>query len=170
MTRRLGLILLGWKFRRGVGCGDGAALAMALRRRAVRRVRGRQRGRDKRWARRHGCEPRLPPRARRSGQEHADAPNSLGLLRAHCERPRRRRAAEERDELAASHAGHGGADAGNGNEAQSRKEVQGAPTGSLRRQPRSGSLGAIISPVQVAIRITSLRKIRGIYAGEVEQS
>ena len=45
-----------------------------------------------------------------------------------------------------------------------------APTGSLRRQPRSGSLGAIISPVQVAIRITSLRKIRGIYAGEVEQS
>src|SRR5690349_903252 len=30
MTRRLGLILLGWKFRRGVGCGDGAALAMAL--------------------------------------------------------------------------------------------------------------------------------------------
>jgi IS30 family transposase len=48
MTRRLGLILLGWKFRRGVGCGDGAALAMALRRRAVRRVRGRQRGRDKR--------------------------------------------------------------------------------------------------------------------------
>ena len=66
MTRRLGLILLGWKFRRGVGCGDGAALAMALRRRAVRRVRGRQRGRDKRWARRHGCEPRLPPRARRS--------------------------------------------------------------------------------------------------------
>src|SRR6184192_1881984 len=66
MTRRLGLILLGWKFRRGVGCGDGAALAMALRRRAVRRVRGRQRGPDKRWARRHGCEPRLPPRARRS--------------------------------------------------------------------------------------------------------
>src|SRR6185436_2241983 len=56
MTRRLGLILLGWKFRRGVGCGDGAALAMALRRRAVRRVRGRQRGQDKRWARRHGCE------------------------------------------------------------------------------------------------------------------
>ena len=49
-----------------------------------------------------------------AGQEHADAPNSLGLLRAHCERPRRRRAAEERDELAASHAGHGGADAGNG--------------------------------------------------------
>src|SRR6478672_3941957 len=66
MTRRLGLILLGWKFRRGVGCGDGAALAMALRRRAVRRVRGRQRGQDKRWARRHGCEPRLPPRGRRS--------------------------------------------------------------------------------------------------------
>jgi hypothetical protein len=44
------LILLGWKFRRGVGCGDGTALAIALRRTAVRRMRGRQRGRDKRWA------------------------------------------------------------------------------------------------------------------------
>ena len=34
------------------------------------------------------------------GQEHADAPHPLGLLRARRERPRRRRAAEQRDELA----------------------------------------------------------------------
>ena len=35
------------------------------------------------------------------GIEHADAPHPLGLLRARRERPRRRRAAEQRDELAA---------------------------------------------------------------------
>ena len=35
-------------------------------------------------------------------QEHADAPHALGLLRARRERPRSRRAAEQRDELAAS--------------------------------------------------------------------
>ena len=35
-------------------------------------------------------------------QEDADAPHAVGLLRARSERPRRR-AAEERDELAASH-------------------------------------------------------------------
>ena len=37
------------------------------------------------------------------GQEHADAPHALGLLRARRERPRRRRAAEQRDELAPVH-------------------------------------------------------------------
>jgi hypothetical protein len=35
--------------------------------------------------------------------EYADPPNPLRLLRARRERPRRRRAAEERDELAPSH-------------------------------------------------------------------
>src|SRR5262249_53203705 len=35
--------------------------------------------------------------------EHADAPNALALLRVRSERPRRRRAAEERDELAPFH-------------------------------------------------------------------
>jgi hypothetical protein len=35
-------------------------------------------------------------------QEHADAPYAAALLRARRERPRRR-AAEERDEIAASH-------------------------------------------------------------------
>src|SRR5262249_34702337 len=34
------------------------------------------------------------------GQEHANAPRSLGLLRARRERPRSRRAADERDEVA----------------------------------------------------------------------
>ena len=37
------------------------------------------------------------------GQEYADAPHPLGLLRARRERPRRRRAAEQRDELAPLH-------------------------------------------------------------------
>ena len=37
------------------------------------------------------------------GHEHADAPHPLGLLRARGERPRSRRAAEKRDELAPSH-------------------------------------------------------------------
>ena len=37
------------------------------------------------------------------GHEHADAPHPLGLLRARRERPRRRRAAEQRDELAPPH-------------------------------------------------------------------
>ena len=35
--------------------------------------------------------------------EHADAPHALGLLRARRKRPRRRRAAEQRDELAPLH-------------------------------------------------------------------
>ena len=35
-----------------------------------------------------------------AGNEHADAPHSRGLLRARRERPRDRRAAEQRDELA----------------------------------------------------------------------
>ena len=39
------------------------------------------------------------------GQEHADAPHALGLLRTRSKRPRRRRAAEEADELASSHSG-----------------------------------------------------------------
>ena len=38
---------------------------------------------------------------RSCGQEHADAPHPLGLLRPRRQRPRRRRAAEQRDELAA---------------------------------------------------------------------
>src|SRR5262245_18699817 len=37
------------------------------------------------------------------GREHADAPHPLALLAARRERPRRRRAAEQRDELAPSH-------------------------------------------------------------------
>ena len=37
------------------------------------------------------------------GHKHADAPHPLGLLRARRERPRRRRAAEKRDELAPLH-------------------------------------------------------------------
>ena len=37
------------------------------------------------------------------GQEHADAPHPLGLLRARRKRPRGRRAAEKRDELAPFH-------------------------------------------------------------------
>ena len=37
------------------------------------------------------------------GHEHADAPHPLGLLRARRERPRGRRAAEKRDELAPLH-------------------------------------------------------------------
>ena len=37
------------------------------------------------------------------GQEHADAPHPLALLRARRERPRGRRAAEQRDELAPLH-------------------------------------------------------------------
>src|SRR5258705_13434058 len=35
--------------------------------------------------------------------EHADAPDALALLRARRERPRRSRAAEQRDELASPH-------------------------------------------------------------------
>ena len=49
---------------------------------------------------RRGPEFRI---VRGCGQEHADAPHPLGLLRARRERPRSRRAAEQRDELAASH-------------------------------------------------------------------
>ena len=40
---------------------------------------------------------------RARGQEHADAPHPLALLRARRERPRCCRAAEQRDELAALH-------------------------------------------------------------------
>ncbi len=40
---------------------------------------------------------------RGAGHEHADAPHPLALLRARRERPRRRRAAEQRDELAPLH-------------------------------------------------------------------
>jgi hypothetical protein len=43
---------------------------------------------------------------RGSGQEHADAPRSLGLLRFRRERPGDRRAAEQRDEIAAPYVGH----------------------------------------------------------------
>src|SRR5262245_14733348 len=41
------------------------------------------------------------------GRQYAHAPHTLGLLRARRERPRRSRAAEKRDERAASHVGHG---------------------------------------------------------------
>src|SRR5262249_27651967 len=44
---------------------------------------------------------------RSRAHEHADAPHPLALLRARRERPRSR-AAEQRDELATSHLGHGG--------------------------------------------------------------
>jgi hypothetical protein len=37
------------------------------------------------------------------GQEYADAPHPLGLLRPRSQRPRDRRAAEKRDELAPPH-------------------------------------------------------------------
>src|SRR5262249_39192122 len=40
---------------------------------------------------------------RRCGQKHANAPNPLALLRLPRERPRRRSAAEQRDELAPLH-------------------------------------------------------------------
>ena len=49
-----------------------------------------------------GCHASLPFRiVRRSRGEHPDPPHALGLLRARRERPRRCRAAEQRDELAA---------------------------------------------------------------------
>src|SRR6516162_2837448 len=46
--------------------------------------------------------------------QHADAPHTLSLLRAHCYGPRRRCAAENRDELAASHSITSSARARNG--------------------------------------------------------
>ena len=52
------------------------------------------------------CGPALPDRLRRQCHEHADAPHPLGLLRARRQRPRRRRAAEQRDELAPSSFDH----------------------------------------------------------------
>jgi hypothetical protein len=58
--------------------------------------------------------------------------------------------------------GHHWAQAGNGNEAESRKEAGGAPHGRSDASPRSGSLGAIISPVQVAIRISIDLAVRRI--------
>src|SRR5262245_6488869 len=49
-------------------------------------------------------DPGLKVRIVRGGvQEHADAPHFFALLRACCERPRRSRAAEQRDERAALH-------------------------------------------------------------------
>src|SRR5215468_7612771 len=51
-----------------------------------------------------GSEPCLVMRiVRRCGEEHADAPHPLALLRAHPERPRGCRAAEQRDERPALH-------------------------------------------------------------------
>ena len=47
--------------------------------------------------------PALPGSSARH-DEHADAPHPLGLLRTRRERPRRRRAAEKRDELAPARA------------------------------------------------------------------
>src|SRR5262249_35929597 len=44
---------------------------------------------------------------RREVHEHADPPYALTLLRARRERPRDRRAAEQRDELASSQGWHG---------------------------------------------------------------
>src|SRR5215472_16076733 len=43
-----------------------------------------------------------------NSQQHTNPPHPVTLLCARRERPRRRRAAEQRDELASSHAGHGG--------------------------------------------------------------
>src|SRR5262245_59363553 len=49
-------------------------------------------------------EPGLPLGIVRGDiREHADAPHSVALLRTRRERPRRRRAAEQRDELAPIH-------------------------------------------------------------------
>ena len=49
-----------------------------------------------------GCITRSPfPIVRWQGADDADAPHALGLLRARGQRPSRRRAAEQRDELAA---------------------------------------------------------------------
>src|SRR6516164_5934500 len=45
--------------------------------------------------------------ALRPAHQHSDAPHPLGLLRAHRERPRDCRAAEQRDELASSQGWHG---------------------------------------------------------------
>src|SRR5262249_79639 len=51
-----------------------------------------------------GSEPCLVMRiVRRCGEEHADAPHPLALLRARSDGPRDRRAAEQRDELPPSH-------------------------------------------------------------------
>src|SRR5262249_58372053 len=51
-----------------------------------------------------GSEPCLVMRiVRRCGEEHADAPHPLALLRARRERPRGCRATEQRDEFAALH-------------------------------------------------------------------
>src|SRR5215475_14552288 len=51
-----------------------------------------------------GSEPCLVMRiVRRCGEEHADAPHPLALLRAHPERPRRRRADQQRYERAPLH-------------------------------------------------------------------
>jgi hypothetical protein len=53
-------------------------------------------------------EPRLPFRiVRGDTHEYSDAPHALALLRARRERPCRRCAAEERDELAPSYVEHG---------------------------------------------------------------
>src|SRR5262245_43638864 len=50
------------------------------------------------------CEPLLPyGAASRAMHQHADPAHALALLPARRERPRGRRAAEQRDELAASH-------------------------------------------------------------------
>src|SRR5262245_38648309 len=50
------------------------------------------------------CEPRLrSPIALRIGHQHADQPHPVRLLRARRERPRGRRATEQRDELAPLH-------------------------------------------------------------------
>src|SRR5262249_29116708 len=48
------------------------------------------------------CNPRLPLRVITGPHQHSDVSYSLGLLRPRGERPRRR-AAEQRDELAAPH-------------------------------------------------------------------
>src|SRR5262245_59246644 len=50
------------------------------------------------------CDAGLSLRIVRSYvHKHADPPHALGLLRAYRERPRGRRAAEQRDELAPAH-------------------------------------------------------------------
>ena len=58
--------------------------------------------------------------------------------------------------------GHHRADAWNGNDPQSGKETRGAPDGRSDASPRSGSLSAIIAPVEIAIRVRITLAIRRI--------
>src|SRR5262245_27134527 len=72
--------------------------------------------------------------------EHADAPHPLVLLRGRRERPRRRAAAEQRDELAASH--------------------------SITSSARNRSVGGIVIPISIAVfRFTASSNLEGCSIG-----